>query len=207
MYKVLGRGVGLGFLLVILTVMLLPAALKWSESRSEVKGSEGMRIGFEELLKMEVGEQAAEESTRFFRLEIPKIGVETPVVINVDAANEAEYLEALKQGVAHVKGTYLPGMGGGVTLFAHSIDDERMAGQHKAAFYRLDELERNDEVQVWYMGEKLTYKVYRTWVAKADDVGVFKRIKNGERLFLVTCTPRETLEKRLIVELLPLTER
>jgi LPXTG-site transpeptidase (sortase) family protein len=206
MYKVLGRGVGLGFLLVILTVVLLPAALKWSEPRSEVKGSEGARIGFEELLEMEVGE-AAEESTRFFSLEIPKIGVEVPVVINVDAANEAEYLEALKQGVAHVKGTYLPGMGGGVTLFAHSIDDRQLAGEYGAVFYRLDELERNDEVQVWYMGEKLTYRVYRAWVTKADDVGVFKRIKNGERLFLVTCTPRETLEKRLIVELLPLTER
>ncbi|MFC1627443.1 sortase [Patescibacteria group bacterium] len=204
MIKTLGKGVVSGLLLVIATVVLLPMMFKLMENKTQASAEGEVFVSFQDLLRVEEEGKRLVDVDSFFGLKIPKIEASSEIISNVDASNKQEYIEALGRGIAHVKGTYFPGSGGSTTVFAHSTGDPARTGQ--AAFYRLDELKRGDEIEVWYMGEKYVYKVYRTWVAPRDDVGVFKRIKNGDRLFLVTCTPRGTTEKRLIVEAKLLTE-
>ncbi len=51
---------------------------------------------------------------------IPKIGAQSGIVSEVDPYNKAEYLKALSGGVAHAKGTALPGELVNIFLFAHS---------------------------------------------------------------------------------------
>ena len=51
---------------------------------------------------------------------IPKIKAQAPLILNVDPWNENIYKESLKKGVAHAKGTPLPGESGRSFIFAHS---------------------------------------------------------------------------------------
>lgn len=192
MFKVLGKGVISGFILVAAATIMLPSMFKLLESKPEASADEEVKVSFSDLLKFQEKDS--------FSIKIDKLGVSSKIVSNVDSSNEDEYLEALTKGVAHAKGTYLPGVGGGVTLFSHSTDDDGVARDRKAVFYKLDELKKDDLITISYLGEEYQYEVYRSWVTVKDDVGMFKRIKNGERLFLVTCTPRGTTDKRLIVE-------
>ena len=176
MFKVLGKGVVSGFIIVALTVILLPFVLDKSLVKAEGAKGDEKKVGFKELAQIEMGDPG-------YSLQIPKIAVNTSVVANVATDNQEVYTQALKNGVAHAKGTYLPGMDGGVTMFAHSIDVPEMAQDYGAVFYRLDELARGDKVIIWFEGEKFEYQVYRSWITDGSDTGVFKRIKNGERLF------------------------
>lgn len=192
MFKVLGKGVVSGLILVVVATIMLPGMFKLLESKPEAVADGEQRQSFSDLLEP--------EKSIGFGLVIDKLGIDSKVVANVDADSKEEYEKALAEGVAHVKGTYLPGNGGGVTIFAHSTDDQRVAEDRNAVFYKLDELNKGDQISLRYLGEEYQYEVYRSWVTVKDDVGVFKRIKNGERLFLMTCTPRGTTEKRLIVE-------
>jgi len=91
-------------------------------------------------------------------------------------------------------------MGGAVTLFAHSTDMEVNVAMYNAVFYRLDELVPGDEIIVWFLGEKKVYRVTGSKILPPSNVEVFKAEKNGEKLYLVTCTPRGTTRNRLIVE-------
>lgn len=191
MFKVLGKGVISGLILVIVATVMLPSMFKLLESKPEVIADGEKKVSFSDLLQPKNGN---------FNLEIDKLGVNSAIVANVDPSEKLEYEEALENGVAHAKGTYLPGVGGGVTIFAHSTDDDAVAQAQNAVFYRLDELKKGDKIQVSYLDKEYEYEVYRSWVTVKDDVGMFKKIKNGERLFLMTCTPRGTTDKRLIVE-------
>ncbi len=137
----------------------------------------------------------------YFSLVIPKLGAQAQVFANVNAANKEEYPQVLKQGVAHAAGTFLPGMGGEITLFAHSTDIEANIGLYNAVFYRLDELVAGDEIVVWFLGEKHLYRVAGSRIVPASDVAAFTADKNaGEKLYLLTCTPRGTTKNSLIVE-------
>jgi len=71
---------------------------------------------------------------------------------------------------------------------------------YNAVFYRLDELAPGDEIIVWFLGEKKLYRVTGSKILPPNNVEAFKAEKNGEKLYLVTCTPRGTTKNRLIVE-------
>ena len=72
-----------------------------------------------------------------FSIIIPKIGARAKIVANVDAGREGEYLSALKEGVAHAKGSVFPGMKGNIYLFAHSTDSPLNITRYNAIFYLL----------------------------------------------------------------------
>lgn len=194
-----GKGLALGSLLVMITTGLLPVIIGKEEAKERLRQLSS-QVTFSDLLRINADEQARVTPATYFTIDIPKIGAKSFVKDNVDAANEKEYKKVLKTGIAHAKGTLLPGMGGGVTLFAHSTDVAVNVGRFNAVFYRLDELEKGDMVIVWFLGERYSYRVTGSLVTDPSDVEVFKQSSDGEKLYLVTCTPRGTTDKRLIVE-------
>ena len=134
-----------------------------------------------------------------FSIVIPKIAANSPVIQDVDASNESEYLEALRRGVAHAAGTYLPGEGGNVFLFAHSTDYIWNIGAYNAVFYLLYKLEAGDEVNVFYKGRRYTYIVYDKQTVSPQEVGALIEPASEERITLQTCWPPGTTLQRLLV--------
>lgn len=135
----------------------------------------------------------------YFSVVIPKIEAQATIQANVDPGNEKEYAVALERGVAHSKGTYFPGQGKLVYLFAHSTNSPFNAVRLNAVFYLLRKLEPNDEIIVYFADAKYVYRVREIVVTQADDVSWLTGDYGAETLILQTCTPPGTTWKRLLV--------
>jgi LPXTG-site transpeptidase (sortase) family protein len=131
-------------------------------------------------------------------LNIPKINAQAPIIENVNPWNQTEYNQALKKGVAHAKGTYLPGQKGTTFLFAHSSGPSWEITRYNTIFFRLNELQINDKIEITKNGKKYTYKVYdkkEVWPTETNYLEDTKK----DRLILQTCTPIGTDLKRLLI--------
>ena len=134
-----------------------------------------------------------------FGLVIPKININSKVFHNVDANNPKEYLPLLTKGVAHAKGSLLPGQEGNVFIFAHSTDTTLNASRYNAVFYLLNKLEKDDEVFVYYQQEKYNYKVLEKKIISPENLNDYLKTLKGKTLTLQTCYPPGTTFNRLIV--------
>lgn len=153
--------------------------------------------GFENL-QAEVGEVINPVSTDF-GIVIEKIDANARVVGNVDSSNEGEYTKALQSGVAHAKGTSLPGEVGNMYLFSHSTDAPWNIIRYNAVFYLLRELQPRDKVVILYQGRRYNYVVFDKRVVEAFDTTYLTNKYDKPILTLQTCDPPGTLWKRLIV--------
>lgn len=134
-----------------------------------------------------------------FSVVIPKVGANSRVLANVDPSKEEIYLPALEQGVAHSEGTAFPGEGGHIFLFAHSTDYFWNVGNYNAVFYLLYKLQKNDEINLFYQGQRFVYRVIRKEIVDPSQVEYLTRKTNREFLTLQTCWPPGTTLKRLLV--------
>ncbi len=134
-----------------------------------------------------------------FSIVIPKIGANAKIFPNTNASNEKEYLDVLSKGVAHALGTAFPGEGGHIFLFAHSTDYFWNVGAYNAVFYLLYKLEKNDEVDLFYQGQRYVYRVIGTEIVDPSQVQYLTRKTNREFLTLQTCWPPGTTLKRLLI--------
>ncbi len=134
-----------------------------------------------------------------FSLVIPKISAASTVIANVDAGNEKEYQNLLKEGVGHAAGSDFPGSGGTVYLFAHSTDSPINVLRYNAVFYLLKELTVDDEIIVFFAGQKYSYKVDERFITQPKDLTWLDKEEGRERLVLQTCWPPGTSRQRLIV--------
>ena len=138
-----------------------------------------------------------------FGIVIEKIGVNAPVVINVNSGNYNEYINALQTGVAHAKGTALPGSktaaNNNVFLFAHSAINPIEARRYNSVFYLLRKLEKGDKVVTFYKGKRFDYVVYDKRVVEADDIKYLTDPSKDPILTLQTCDPPGSSLRRLIV--------
>lgn len=141
-----------------------------------------------------------------YSIVIPKIGANSRVVANVDASDEETYLDVLNRGVAHAWGTAFPGEGGHIFLFAHSTDYFWNVRTYNAIFYLLGKLQKGDEVDMFYKGQRYTYKVINTTIVDPSQVEYLTRKTNKEFLTLQTCWPPGTTLKRLLVFATRVTE-
>lgn len=136
-----------------------------------------------------------------FSIVIPKIGASSKVVVNVDPSNEGEYLAALKQGIAHAKGTVFPGMKGTSFYFAHSTDNFWNVGRYNAVFYLLKDLSVGDDINLFFNNYRYNYKVTDTKILDPNDVSLLVNAQKDteEKIVLQTCWPPGTTWKRLLV--------
>ena len=134
-----------------------------------------------------------------FSIVIPKIGANAKILPNINASDENIYLNALNKGVAHTLGTAFPGEGGHIFLFAHSTDYFWNIGTYNAIFYLLYKLEKNDEINLFYQGQRYVYRVIGREIVDPSQVQYLTRKTNREFLTLQTCWPPGTTLKRLLI--------
>ena len=138
-------------------------------------------------------------------LTIPKIHAQAPIIQNVNPWNEAEYSQALKEGIAHAKGTALPGekglpagQTGTIFLFAHSSGSPWEITWHNTIFLRLVELQKGDNIEITKNGQKYLFKVREKKEVWPSEVNYLLETKKNE-LILQTCIPIGTSLKRLLI--------
>ncbi|KKQ34227.1 MAG: sortase [Microgenomates group bacterium GW2011_GWA2_37_6] len=131
-------------------------------------------------------------------LTVPKISAQAPVLYNVDPWKENIYKPVLKKGVAHAKGSAMPGQRGSVFIFAHSSGNPLEITNYNTVFLRLGELKKGDDVLIRYNNKTFKYKVTGQKIVWPNEVGFLtKQTKN--QLILQTCWPIGTSLKRLLV--------
>lgn len=130
---------------------------------------------------------------------IEKINANSKVVANVNPANEGEYTQALKLGVAEALGSSKPGELGNLYLFSHSTDAPWNIIRYNAIFYLLRELEPGDRVIIFYQNKRYDYVVFDKTITSPSDVSFLTNRYDAPVLTLQTCDPPGTLLNRLIV--------
>jgi len=134
-----------------------------------------------------------------FSLIIPKIGANEKVVAQVNPFEKADYQKALRQGVAHAKGSSLPGEKGNVFFFAHSSDNFYAQSQTNTVFFLLNKLERGDVFNVVFQKKIYAYEVSEKKIVASEQVEYLENKKDKETIALMTCWPPGTDFKRLLV--------
>jgi sortase A len=135
----------------------------------------------------------------YFSIYIPKIDAKANVIPNVDTGNPADYLEALKKGVAHAKGTNFPGQGKLIYIFSHSTDSPLNFARYNAVFYLLNQLQKGDTITVFFLNQEYDYQVTDEYITSPGDTSWLTDAGNGEELILQTCDPPGTSLRRLLV--------
>jgi LPXTG-site transpeptidase (sortase) family protein len=137
---------------------------------------------------------------RGFSIVIEKLGVNAPVVKNVNVADYKEYINSLRYGVAHAAGTPIPSVQPGNTyLFAHSALDFWNFGKYAMVFTLLNKLGNGDRLVLFYEGQRYDYQVFNKEVVKDFDTKPLGRTYDEPVLTLQTCDPPGTALNRLIV--------
>ena len=208
------RGVGAGLIaFVVLAFLFTIGPIVKEETKYASRSSED-KVKVEYLTKLaeannisKVQEEAAGLGLdSYFSIYIPKIDAKSKVIANVDPGNEVAYVASLKEGVAHAQGTYFPGQGKGVYLFAHSTDTTFNVTRYNAIFYLLRELEVGDDIVVFFTDKKYVYAVSDKQIVEANDTSWLTRQYSEETLVLQTCWPPGTSWKRLILVARPKTD-
>jgi len=138
-----------------------------------------------------------------FSLIIPKLGINAKIESSVDPANPKEYELALRNGVAHAKGTSFPDQPGTVYIFGHSTDYPWNIVRYNALLYPLRYINEEDEIVVIYEEKSFVYQVKEKRIAEPDELGYLTSQDGEKKLVLQTCWPPGTTWKRLIVIAFP----
>lgn len=150
-----------------------------------------------------LGPKAIEPVDTNFGIVIPKINANARVIKDVDPYDPKIYQQALTKGVAHAKGSALPGEKGNIFLFSHSSSDFINATKYNSIFYLLTKLEKGDQIRLYYQTKSYVYLVEDKKIVNSDAITYLTNQTNKESLTLMTCWPPGTSLKRLIITALP----
>lgn len=134
-----------------------------------------------------------------FGIVIEKIGVNAPIVADVETTSHEAYMEAMRSGIAHAKGTAKPDQIGNVYLFAHSTLNFWEFGPYAAVFTTLHQLVPGDRIVVFYKGKRYDYRVDEKEIVPGFDTTPLDRSSSRRVLTLQTCDPPGTTWRRLII--------
>lgn len=136
------------------------------------------------------------------KLSIPRANImRINLAANIPGSNPEIYDEALKYGVAHLKGTAVPGDNGLTVIYGHSGVTGFFAGRSspQIVFSRLDAVSIGDTMTIERDGKELRYVVSSKKIIEAQDLGFMTDSTEKERAILLTCWPLGIGTKRLIV--------
>ncbi|AKM82379.1 TPA: hypothetical protein DD449_04775 [Candidatus Berkelbacteria bacterium] len=148
--------------------------------------------------QLETNNPTPQAKFKDFHLEITKLNISAPVIANVDGKNKEIYDSALENGVAQFAGTANPGEKSNIFIFGHSSYYLWDPGEYKTIFAKLNDLDDDDLISVWWQQKEYIYKVTDKKIVSPNDVSVLKPTES-EQLTLMTCWPIGTIDKRLIV--------
>lgn len=189
----------LGFLTILGPIFLAETSYRLGRNTLSSSSTEKNKISFFGHLLWLDQQNLSVPVDWNFALMIPKIGVNTTVSSNIDPYKQEEYNEVLKSGVAHAKGTAFPNQRGTTYIFGHSSNFLWDAVRQKPIFYLLKNLEKEDQVIVFYQGEKMVYRVVEKKITKPDEIPDYVFQATEKLLVLQTCWPPGTDWKRLFI--------
>lgn len=136
-------------------------------------------------------------------INIPSIGINNiKISSNVESVDEKVYDQYLKSGLAHFKGTPLPGDGGNSFIYGHSAVDSffnKHSNLPETIFTRLEGIDIGDKVEILKDNNSLEYIVRNKKIVSSDDFSILQTQNNKETLTLMTCWPLGIGTKRLVV--------
>lgn len=140
---------------------------------------------------------------KLMSLTIDSIGINNiRVTPNVDSYNEEVYNQYLKLGLAHFKGTPLPGDGGNSFIYGHSAV-ESFFNNHQnlpeTIFSKLNNIDIGAEVDIKKDDQTLKYIVRSKKIVSPEDFSILETKDNKETVTMMTCWPLGIGTKRLIV--------
>lgn len=197
-----------GGLCLIALSLILFFLIFWPIIKNELKfifsaKKSQIKVVFQpEALERE-GDEAILPADENFSLIIPKIQANEKVVADVNPFNPIEYQKALKEGVAHARGSSRPGEKGNVFLFAHSSDNFYSLGRTNTVFFLLNKLEAGDSFLVVFEKKIFPYRVLEKKVVAAEAVEYLEKEESADQsegITLMTCWPPGTDYRRLIVK-------
>ncbi len=137
------------------------------------------------------------------KISIPSVEIKSITITpNVDSFAEETYNEALKSGVAHFKGTPLPGDGGNSFIYGHSAPESFFSNHQddpETIFTRLEDVEVADKITIEKDGKSLKYTVIKKKITNPDDFDVLSGIPGKETITLMSCWPAGVGSQRTIV--------
>lgn len=175
----------------------------WQQSRVALTGKANEPVIKETLMDAVRKPEEVPPEEKQFQVEIPKIKANLKVIPNIDAGDEKAYSEALMKGVAHAAGSGLPGekntTNRTVYIFGHSTNAVWNIEKYNALFYSLKDMEKGDEISVWFWGKQFHYKVTNVVKIDPSDLTYLQPQTLKDQLILQTCWPPGTTWKRLLV--------
>lgn len=196
-------GLGLGFIglsLALLAAIFYPSVVNEVRYRTNPPDSSSeVTIININGANQEEGKKYIVAADPFFSVVIPKIGANSKIIRDVDPLNSLEYQKKLTEGVAHAKGTALPGQQGNIFLFAHSSDNFINANRYNSVFYLINKLESKDKIYLIFNRKKYVYEVVDKKIVSAEEVSYLDPKSDLEKVTLMTCWPAGTTYKRLVV--------
>ena len=144
-----------------------------------------------------------EEYNKDMWIYIDSVGIDRiKITSNVESYDENVYNRYLKDGVAHFKGTPLPGDGGNSFIYGHSAINSFFRSNPdlpETIFTRLEDVDIGDEVRIERDSKILSYTVRRKHITDAEDFSVLQPSSHRETITLMTCWPIGIGSKRLIL--------
>lgn len=146
-------------------------------------------------------EIAIEPINTDFSIVIENLNINAPIVRDVNVTSRDNYLEALKNGVAHASFSKYPSsdFDSNVYLFAHSSNNFWEFGKYSSVFNLLYKLKIKDEINVFFEGQRYVYQVENKILVndfRVDDT-VYEAF--GPTLTLQTCYPTGSTKYRLVL--------
>jgi LPXTG-site transpeptidase (sortase) family protein len=163
-------------------------------------GSDGSIMGAQSPSASVIVDSSYEKN---MTLSISNIGINNVnITPNVDSFNTNVYNSALKNGLAHFKGTPLPGDGGNSFIYGHSAVESffsRHQDDPETIFSKLENAELSDTIEITKDGFTYRYNVIKQTIIEPDEFDVISGKPGKETVTLMTCWPLGVGSKRLIV--------
>ena len=137
------------------------------------------------------------------KLSITSIGIKhVNVTSNVNSYDPDTYNNSLTNGLAHFKGTPVPGDGGNSFIYGHSTVQSFFdinPNNPEIVFSRLENAEIGDKVTLQKENDVLRYTIRKKKIVDESDFSVLGTSNDKETLTLMTCWPLGIGTKRLII--------
>lgn len=133
-------------------------------------------------------------------IEIPKIGIEAPVVLVRDN-NEENFKSALEKGVLLYPDSALPGEQGRTIILGHSAPPGWPKINYDWVFSNLGELETGDEFYIYFNHYQYSYRVTKKYfLARGEEIPSLNLTNSKSMVILISCWPPGKDAERIGVE-------
>jgi len=140
-----------------------------------------------------------EPSDKENSIEIPKLGISAPLVVQ-ENATKADFLKLLNQGVVYFPSSVLPGEPGQTIILGHSAPTGWPKIRYDWVFSKISELTQGDEIFVYFNHKKYIYHVTgQVFLERGEELS--HPLTNSENmLILISCWPPGKDLRRIAVE-------